>query len=272
MTAAIVIISCLVIIAVAGQAFALRNKSADQVDLSSSGAEAMLGVVGTLFSVLLGLLVAGAIERYHDVKVEVENEANGVGNIFRLAKGLDDRDRLRLRGLCREYSTYVVDEEWKLMQEKKTSPQAQDRYNKLWEACVSVMPNGDREVNLHSAILENMDTVGTNRRARIIACTTSMPVTLWAVIICGSAITIAFTYLFTVKMGALHWMMTGLVAVSLGLNIWLLAAYSTPFSGDLQLQPQGFQLLNGMIFTDTDEQARFVVPSEQNNSYAKQAR
>jgi hypothetical protein len=272
MTAAIVILSCLVLVGVAGQAFMMhKNKEHDTSPLSSGAAEAMLGVVGTLFSVLLGLLVAGAIERYHDIMVDVENEADGVANIFRLSKGLDETDRVRLRGLCREYTKYVISEEWEAMKDQKMSPQAQDRYSKLWQACVSVEPKtNERMINLHSAILENIDHLGECRRARAIASTTGLPSTLWAVIILGSAITIAFTYLFTVRMGALHWMMTGLVAVSLSLNIWLLVAYSSPFSGDLQLQPKGFLLMDNSLFQESDTQALYLPPSPQ-NSYANQS-
>lgn len=262
MTAAIVIISSLVILAVAAQAFLLHKGSdAEANAIAGGGAEAMLGVVGTLFSVLLGLLVAGAIERYHDVQTTVEHEANSIGNIFRLAKGLEETDRRRVRGLCREYTDYVVEKEWKSMEQQEPDMQAQDRYNKLWEACVSIEPKNERQNNLHAAILDGMDNVGETRRERVIAAITSMPVTLWAVIICGSLITVAFTYLFTVRMGPrLHWMMTGLISVSLLLNIWLLYAYSMPFAGDLQIKPIGFMIVRRGTFVDNDNASQYLVP------------
>jgi hypothetical protein len=62
------------------------------------------------------------------------------------------------------------------------------------------------------------------------------------------------------------------VALSLGLNVWLLAAYSTPFSGDLALKPQGFEILRKATMTDDDSAARFLSPSERTNAYAKQTR
>lgn len=273
MTVIIIIVSGLVIVAVAAQALFLSRRQEHGEHFFSGGVgEAMLGVVGTLFSVLLGLLVAGAIERYMGIMVQAEAEANGVGNIFRLAKGLREQDRVRLRSLCREYVDFVLKDEWALMENQRFSDQAMDRYNRLWEACVSVSPQGDRESNIHQAVLDNMDSVGENRRARIISSESQMPTTLWAAIICGSAITVAFTYLFTIRLGhTFNWMLTGIVAVSLGLNIWLLAAYSTPFSGDLQIQPKGFELLQRSIFDRRDDQARYITPQEQ-DSYAKQAR
>lgn len=269
MTAAVVIISCLLVLALAANAM-WRHRQEAPSGGSSGTAEAMLGVIGTLFSVLLGLLVAGAIDRYHDVSQSVEAESNGVGNIYRLAKGLEEVDRKRIRSLCREYAQYVRDEEWALMAKQQMSRNTQDRYVRLWDACISVSPRNDRENNIHAAILDSIDQVGDDRRARAVISLSPLPFTLWAVIICGSLITIAFTHLFTQHMGRFHWMMTALVALSLGLNIWLLAAYSTPFAGDLALEPQGFDLLLKATMTDDDSAARYLLPSEQTNAYAKQ--
>jgi hypothetical protein len=274
MTAAIVIISCLAILAVSAQAIVRHRKeagAAESPEISSGTAEAMLGVIGTLFSVLLGLLVAGAIDRYHDVWQNCESESNGINNIYRLSKGLEETDRKRIRGLCREYTEYVVNEEWPMMEHQQMSKNAQERYSRLWDACISVNPINERENNVHQAILEGMDQVGDDRRARGVVCMSPMPFTLWAVIICGSIITIAFTHLFTQHMGRFHWMMTALVAISLGLNIWLLAAYSTPFAGDLAIRPQGFELSLRATMSDHDDSAaRYLAPSEQKSLYAKQ--
>jgi multisubunit Na+/H+ antiporter MnhB subunit len=259
MTVAIVILSCLVILAVSG--FIMFRHRQQGGEFQSGSAEAMLGVIGTLFSVLLGLLVAGAIERYHDVAQNAESEANGIGNIYRLARGLQTEDRKRIRGLCREYVDYVIDEEWPLMARQQLGKNASERYAKLWDATVSITPTNDRESNVQSAILDSMDDVGDDRRARAVVCMRPLPVLLWAVITCGSLITIAFTYLFTQHMGQLHWMMTFLVAISLGLNVWLLAAYSTPFSGDLALTPDGFLILDKFYSgTHDDNPAEYIVP------------
>lgn len=272
MTAAIVIISCLVILAISAQAmFRHRKEAGPTPEIQSGTAEAMLGVIGTLFSVLLGLLVAGAIDRYHDIWQSCESESNGVNNIYRLAKGMEETDRHRIRSLCREYAHYVVEEEWALMEKQQMSKNAQERYARLWDACISANPQSDRENNIHQAILTGMDQVGDDRRSRGVVCMSPMPVTLWAVIICGSVITIAFTHLFTQHMGKFHGLMTALVAISLGLNIWLLAAYSTPFSGDLAIRPQGFELSLRATMKDADDSAsRYLDPSEQKSTYAKQ--
>jgi hypothetical protein len=268
MTLAVILISIVVIVMVSGQMVVQRLVKHD-FEPHQGVVEAMLGVVGTLFSVLLGLLVANAIDNYHDVKMLVSSESNGLGDVFRLARGLDETDRTRIRPLCREYAKIVLEEEWPLMNRRETSQHAWDIYQQLWEAAVSVMPSDNRQSNLHQALLSSMQTFGENRRSRTVAVQQALPAVLWLTIALGATITIIFTYFFTAKLGKLHTVMTALIAASLGLNVWLLAAYSSPFQGELQIQPDAFRLLQNQIFQSPDTQPRFLEEGKPHKQPAK---
>ena len=115
MSLAIIIITVLVVLAVIGQVYTRRVVQTDNLELSQGMVEAMLGVVGTLFSLLLGLLVANAIESYHEIKVQVSEEANSLANIYRLSEGLESVDRLKIRETCRVYNRKVITDEWPKM-------------------------------------------------------------------------------------------------------------------------------------------------------------
>lgn len=267
-TLAVVLIAGIVILAIIGQVFLRRHFKPGHEPVSQDNvAEAMLGVVGTLFSVLLGLLVANAIETYHETYLQVEGEANGVANVFRFARGLEEEDRLRIRGLCREYVNLVITDEWPMMEKGQMSDSAYDSYIKIWEAVVAVEPKADRQNNLHQAMLNSMAEFAEDRRDRIIAAQNELSPILWSVILCGSAITILFTYMFTTKLSHLHnTIFTVLIAVSLGLNIWLLAAYSAPFRGELQIKPLMFILMRDRMFKITDGPSRFINGAHRHNA------
>lgn len=230
------------------------RKAFKQEDLMehSTILEPLLGVVGTLFSVLLGFLVAGAMERYHDARVNVDLEANAVGDVFRLSRGLDEVDRTRIRHCCREYVNDVLDDEWKLMESHKSSDKAQEEYQRLWDAALSVEPKNDRITNIHQTILTSMQSVGQNRRMRIVASQHGLSEMQWFVVMLGSAITVIFTLFFPMKKASFHLILTMLVTLSLGLNIWLLSAYSTPFAGELRIVPYMFQMLRDQTFKADD--------------------
>lgn len=69
-----------------------------------------------------------------------------------------------------------------------------------------------------------------------------LPLGMWLVVLAGGGATIAFTYFFEVKDERTQVLMTGLVATVMALNIFLLANYDYPFSGDVHVSSAAFEL------------------------------
>ncbi len=264
---AVILVAVLVGLAISGQIIFRLFIKPDSLVEHHGPAEAMLGVVGTLYSVLLGFLVAGAMEKYAEAKMHTEMEANGVANIFRLARGFEPDDRVRCRQLCREYAKEVEEVEWPLMESRGNINHQWQSYQKLWEAVVSVSPQNEREINLHAAAVQAMEDVGMNRRTRILIAKTGPSTTLWVVLAIGALITIGFTFVFSSKWAAIQALMTSLVAATLGLNMWLLAVYSSPFSGDLKINPDMFKLLQENVFSVPDTPPRYLHDDSPESTY-----
>lgn len=258
MALAAILITIIILLTTVGRTVTHRFVDKRHLEGHEELISAMLGVVGTLFSVLIGLLVANAIDNYYDIRGVVSNEANAVADVFRLARGLQADDRLRIRNLCRKYVDEVIESEWELMRKREMSDKAWEVYTELWEASVAINPVNDRQNNLQQVLLNSMQQLGENRRIRSIACAQSVSILLWLAIAFGAIITVVFTNLFTSRLGRLHTLMTALIGVSLGLNIWLLADYSAPFSGDLRLHPDLFIELRDVLFKTPDTPSRFI--------------
>ena len=103
-----------------------------------------------------------------------------------------------------------------------------------------------------------MQSVGQNRRMRIVASQHGLGEMQWLVVMLGSAITVVFTLLFPMRKASFHLILTLLVTLSLGLNIWLLSAYSTPFAGELRIVPYMFQMLRETTFKGDDQAPRYL--------------
>ncbi len=255
---AVILVAVFVAIALGGQSLVKKRVKIEVLEQHHSAAEGMLGVVGTLFSVLLGFMVAAAMARYGEAQMHVEQEANCVATIFRLARGLSDDDRPRLRNLCRQYGQEVTGKEWAQMERREKINHGWEGYQKLWEGVVAVVPENDRQSNIQQALNEAMMGVGEHRRARLILAQQELPHALWIVIVFGSLITIGFTYIFMSQFQNVHGFMTTMVATTLALNIWLLCAYSSPFSGELQIKPLMFQMLEESVFVVPDTPSRYL--------------
>lgn len=212
----------------------------------------MMGVVGTLFSVLLGFMIASAMERYDNAQMHGEQEANDVGSIFWISQGFSDADRQQLRELCISYVDDVVVNEWPKMERDEKIDHGSSAYQELWRAAVVIVAEDNRQGNLQAGLIASMQSLGENRRARILLAQKGLPSVLWGVVILGAIITLALSFVFASKYPKVQGFMTILVATALALNIWLLAAYSSPFSGELKILPTMFELLQESVFSVSD--------------------
>lgn len=258
LTHAVVLVVVFVAIALVGQVTFNKFTKREHLAEHHSAGEAMMGVVGTLFSVLLGFMVASAMDQYHDARMYNESEASNIASIFRIARGLSDKDRPRIRQLCRDYTETVVNSEWPKMEQHIKINHGWETYQKLWEACVAMVPENERQSNLEQPLVESMKSLGENRRARILMAQKEMPPALWWIIAAGAVITLSLSYIFASQFPKIQGFMTTLVATALALNIWLLCAYTQPYSGELALKPTMFHLLQESILIVPDQPSRYL--------------
>ncbi len=204
--------------------------------------DAMLSIVGTLVSILLGLLVAAALDNYRVLEQSVDSEAANVFQVCRLSYGLPKEKRDKILGLCTQYCTLVIDEDWPMMAHGEVSRKVFITYAKIVGEVVSFRPANDGESNIHSAMISAMQQIGDGRRQRILVLHSTWTQHLMPVLLMCSTIVLAFAYLYVRKGAILHGILICLVAVALGGNLGLVYLLGNPFTGDWKIQPQGFQL------------------------------
>jgi len=216
-----------------------------KIDMEKSGelVVAMLTILGTLVSVLLGLLVSSADEQYRSLEECVSTEATSVGQVFRLARGLPLPQCKTLQKLCIEYSTRVTNEEWQAMKHGKGSSAVTEVYTRLSDEMTSFQPANSREEALQSAIIETTSQIGQSRATRIVASRSNWGERLLPLIFTCAIVVLACSYLY-VGQGSmlLHSVLVGFVAVTLGVNIGVIFLMTRPFSSEWAIEPESFRL------------------------------
>ncbi len=197
--------------------------------------------VAMLFAVLIGFMVADAMQRFSTARQTVQQEASSLGNVFRLASGLPEANCKQIRLLCAQYANEVISDEWPMLAEKQDSPKAWTIYKKLWTDCTEYEPATQRQSNSQSMLLESMMRLGDSRRLRVEALHSGLPIVLWIVLIIGGIATIVFTYFFAAHNFRVQVVMVGIVSLVVCLNLFLLATYDDPFSGDVMVTPTAFE-------------------------------
>jgi len=215
--------------------------------------DATLNIVGTLVSILLGLLVAGSLSSYQSLEADAEAEAGGIAGICRLSFGLPADKQREILKTCLDYCDQVVNIEWPEMTEGRSSPIVLGTYAKLLKLIVTFNPTTNGQTNLQAAMLTSVQSVGDYRRQRILVLNGNWNKQLMPVLLMCSSIVLIFAYLY-VRRGSLllHGFLICFVATALGANLGLIYLLSNPFRGDWRIQPRGFEMNTRLIRQFTD--------------------
>lgn len=209
----------------------------------------LLSVVGTLYGVVLGLVVVDAMQHYQTASDIVERESNNLADVYILAKQLPQPRRDEVRGLCRGYAEQVLHTEWQQMRCSTYCPLARTKAVELMEGLMNFEPQTENEKAIYPQLINEASQFWQNRQARIKMASKGLPAAEWTALIAGALILVVFTYMFGMENIRLQVLMTTLVSMLISLNLILLLLFAYPFSGDLGLAPDAFQSLKEIFMT-----------------------
>lgn len=208
----------------------------------------MISIIGTLYAVLLGLVIVDAQGRYQQAQLMEASEANAAADLFVLTAALPPTNKGVLQHLLKQYVDAVLDEEWPAMDKLSDTMQPTIRpLHSIWDEVALYEPVTNREQACYGSMLQQLGQLSDSRRFRVVVANSGIPPVLWAVLIVGAILTVAFTYFFGVENFRAQTMMTAIVSLTLALNILLVAFFGNPYQGDLKIKPTSFQYDRGMF-------------------------
>lgn len=176
-----------------------------------------------------------------------QDEAGAVGDVFRLADGLPSAAKASTQKDCLLYLDAVIEDEWKTMEHGKMSDKAQSLICDLWQDGLQYDPQTQRQSNIHQLMVDAISKTGLCRRNRSAQLHYGLHLPLWLIVIFGGASTIAFTYFFAVNNVTLQILMTSVITMIICFNIYMLAGFDAPFSGDIAITPVAFENAREML-------------------------
>jgi Protein of unknown function (DUF4239) len=240
----ILIILLVVPLAVAGAAL-VHNRVPVKLRESHTVPLGMIngGLIG-MFSIIVGLTAFLVLAEYSDAQQALQSEAGNVEEIYRLAEPLSESKQEQIQGLAASYARVVVDEEWPLMREDKTSPRA----DALSEELRSSIQEGyststGAEQDFLGNQLDVMDELDADREARLLAVRQRLPSILWVALVVLTIAIIGFSSLVGMENRRLHLLTVGVLATAITLVLFTIGILDRPLSTDFRVQPQPFELL-----------------------------
>ena len=206
-------------------------------------------VLGVTYAVLLGLMLVAVWEEWNTAGHTADDEASSLAEIFWIAYRLPESDGHHVQELARSYARVVVDEEWPLMKQEKSSPRAWALLDEIRASLQNLDPSTPQEEVLYEQSLERMRDLADARRDRLLEAEQGLPVILWVVLITGGIIVVGFTYLFGLQSTAIHLLMVASLAMVIALVLFTVAALNYPFGGDITIKPEAMEHVLGRFET-----------------------
>jgi hypothetical protein len=241
----LLIVALAILIAVGGLVLVQRLYSTELRKQHNDVAGFIYAVLGVSYGVLLGLVLIAVWEKWNAAEALTADEANELAGIFWYAHALPQPEGRHIQELVRTYDR-VVEEEWPLMAQGRSSPMAWDTLDELRGAILGLKPTTDvkqmgYDQMRYNEMLEQLHDLGNARRERLLAAEQGLPPILWVVLFLVGVITVGFTYLFGLNNTLVHLLMVAALALIISMSLFTVAALDYPFNGDIRIHPTAYE-------------------------------
>jgi len=200
-----------------------------------------VSVIGTTYAVLIAFMLSGVWTNLQSARLNAEQEANNLVNIFRFAYHLPPESRTQIQTLARGYCSAMIYEEWPAMTHQTQSPTAHRITQQLWHSLTSVQAHNASEETVMDHSLSELTSMTEHRRIRLLQSRQRLPPLLWAVLIVGGIVTVGSTCLFGVDNFKLHMVQVFEISFLLSLMLVAIASINRPYQGDVHVSPEAFR-------------------------------
>jgi Protein of unknown function (DUF4239) len=207
----------------------------------------LLAVVGTLYGVILGLIVVDSLGKFAEARLTTEQESNALADVYLLSVNLPEERKANVQKLALAYLNSVIDVEWPMMAQGKPSIETRRLAIALIKGVLEFEPKTNREQILYSAQVSAVVQFWNSRRTRMILAEQGIPPLEWLVLVVGGVITVVFTYFFKVDNLRLQLFMTMMLSTVIALNLYMVLMFGYPYSGDVMVEPDGFKISREII-------------------------
>ena len=198
--------------------------------------------VAALHGLILALVFAQELFSYQEVRGALVREATAVADIYYDFERYDPKTAQFMQTAIVEYAQTVVDEEWQLLaEERRLSSAAWAKREFIYLTALNLNPKTPREVALRDHMLRKIQQVAEMRQARENSALNPINMLFWVPAIVGLFL-VAMPY-FVFSPTLLNMTLLSVYGGFSGLVLFVIFAFSDPFSPPGKLEPVAFERL-----------------------------
>ena len=199
--------------------------------------------IGVFYGITVGLIAVAVWDTNSTASDLVSKEASAIGGLYRDVGGLPSPLREDLSSMLRDYTAYVIQQDWPAQEHGKILDGGTKILNDFQSRLFSYEPASAGQAALYSEALRSFNNLADCRRLRLHAVTGGLSKTMWAVIWIGAVISIGVAYLFNIQDPKMHALLIALMAGFLAIVLFMIVINDKPFYGSVRVSPEPYQML-----------------------------
>ncbi len=206
-----------------------------------------LSAVTVFYGITLGLVAIGTWTNYSAIQDKVDHEAQIVASLYRDVNVYPEPARSALTADLRNYVREVIDNSWPQMRRGVVPTGSAVMIDDFQLHLLQFRPADLGQQVLYEEAYRQFNNLIEVRRSRLDSVQTSLPRSLWWMVILGALTCIAATWFFHMRSSSMHRWMTVLMSGLLGLMIFLVATLDNPFRGKVSVGPDSLERVHTQI-------------------------
>ncbi len=200
-----------------------------------------LAAVTIFYGITLGLVSIGTWNNYSAIQDKVDREAQDLASLYRDSNSYPEPLRSQLTmDLC-SYAHEVIDHSWP-EQRKGIIPRGSGVFlDNYQQHLLQFQPTTLGQSVIYAETYRQFNDLVESRRSRLDSVLTSIPRSLWWMVLLGAVVCIVTSLFFHTRSFTMHLWMTMLMSGLLGLMIFLVATLDNPFRGKISISSDPIQ-------------------------------
>ena len=201
----------------------------------------VIGTFGVFFGILLALVAVSVYDNFAETRHATLTEAAQLTALYRGTTAMPQADGEPVRDGIAEYLHTVVDEDFPVQKLGILPEQSAVLVDDIERMLHNYNPETIPAQAEYIQLLATFDDFVEARRERIDAVTLELPPLFWLVIWVGAAVNAVLIAFIYVKSLRLHLMIAGLLALFIGLVMFVTADMDHPYQGSISVGPGAFE-------------------------------
>ena len=240
-----VIIGTLCLFAVVGL-LVVRRKLLPRLRVEGGDSEftgAMLQSVMVFYGLAVALIAVSVWQTYADTSKLASQEAAAVAILYRDVSLYPEPQRTELQQAIREHLDNIIHSDWPLQRKGQVPVVKAETVARMRRTLMGFEPANEAQKLLHGETLHAFNEAISATRLRVDSVSTGLPSVLWLIVVAGAFISLSSSFFFKVEDARLHVIELVLLAVFIGLVIFMILALDRPYRGDLGIRADPYQLV-----------------------------